>query len=208
MSDDGDENGNDLELPDDFHEQNIKHNDEFQLDLIKRAKLEELYDSFGTDLNDSEKIIILFRKALIDAQEELVINPDSIVIRTRIVKIENYLAKINTILNIENEKVESDMNNNLPEIVITAISNDIIDKLIMSGNLRKDRVTPTKGIDDIVDALWGTQEFENITPEMLSVFRKRNGTPYTEKTLLETIKRTKPDIVKKRRRNSKEAKKK
>jgi hypothetical protein len=98
-----------LELPENFHAENREHNDFMELYLAfkKRGKLKQVYDSFG-DQYDPEKTIIVYKKALIETEEELAKNPASIFMREQKAELENNLAKICKILGKENQPKEAE----------------------------------------------------------------------------------------------------
>ena len=98
-----------LELPDDFHDQNLEHNYfmELKLAIKKRSELKQIYDAIGFEQFETEKAIISLKKALVDTEEKLTKNPDSNFFNEQKAEIENYLAKINKILILENEQKEN-----------------------------------------------------------------------------------------------------
>ena len=175
----------------------------------KLAKYNEVYEEFGIGKKTPDETIFFFNKALLETEEEMGRGPffNAYFGKRQKIAIEYYLERVYKISGRKNPKVESVTDNPLSKKATTAIDDEIIDKLIKLGHLKEDRVTPSKGMEEIVGALWEMGNFEIITTEMLSIFRNPRGEPYKKNTLLEYIKRQKPDSEKYKRKKEKVLKK-
>lgn len=82
----------------------------------------DVYKAFGYGQLELQKTIIFFKKALIETEDELTKNPESINMQQRKAEIENYLCRIHKIMNPEYQSKKAE-----PVIVggHTTISDDI-----------------------------------------------------------------------------------